>query len=98
MNSIRLLQIFYFHFHNIKIYKYKIFAFFNVAFFNFILFNSSNKIFNVYNLYFNIKKKIGIFIDLSKALVCMESGFIKIDYMREKTIERLRAIVQEVQG
>lgn len=36
--------------------------------------------------------------DLSKALVCMESGFIKIDYMREKTIERLRTIVQEVQG
>ena len=36
--------------------------------------------------------------DLSKALVCMESGFIKVDHMREKTIERIRAIVLEAQG
>ncbi|XP_017892486.1 inositol monophosphatase ttx-7-like [Ceratina calcarata] len=36
--------------------------------------------------------------DLSKSLVCLESGFIKIDYLREKTIERLRTIVQEAQG
>ncbi|CAK9821435.1 Inositol monophosphatase 2 [Anthophora retusa] len=36
--------------------------------------------------------------DLSKALVCMESGFIKIDQLREQTIERLRTIVQKVQG
>ncbi|XP_043518289.1 inositol monophosphatase 2-like [Frieseomelitta varia] len=36
--------------------------------------------------------------DLSKALICMESGFIKVDHMREKTIERIRAIVLEAQG
>ncbi|XP_020294798.1 inositol monophosphatase 2-like [Pseudomyrmex gracilis] len=36
--------------------------------------------------------------DLSKALVCMESGFIKIDDLREKTVERIQAVVRAVQG
>ncbi|XP_053990426.1 uncharacterized protein LOC128890343 [Hylaeus anthracinus] len=36
--------------------------------------------------------------DLSKALVCIESGFIKVDDLKEKTIERLQAIVLEAQG
>lgn len=36
--------------------------------------------------------------DLSKSLLCMETGFIKVDHLREKTVERLRAIIQEVQG
>ncbi|XP_017760468.1 PREDICTED: inositol-phosphate phosphatase-like [Eufriesea mexicana] len=36
--------------------------------------------------------------DLSKSLVCLESGFIKVDHMREKTIERLRTLAQEAQG
>ncbi|XP_014484821.1 PREDICTED: inositol monophosphatase 2-like [Dinoponera quadriceps] len=36
--------------------------------------------------------------DLSKALVCMECGFIKIDDMREKMVERVRAIVMAAQG
>lgn len=36
--------------------------------------------------------------DLSKSLVCMESGFIKVDNLREKTLERLRTIVQKAQG
>ncbi|XP_012536427.2 inositol monophosphatase 2 [Monomorium pharaonis] len=36
--------------------------------------------------------------DLSKALVCMESGFIKIDDLREKTVERIQTVVREVQG
>ncbi|EFN83671.1 Inositol monophosphatase 2 [Harpegnathos saltator] len=36
--------------------------------------------------------------DISKALICMEPGFIKIDHMREKTMERIQAIVQAVQG
>ncbi|XP_033201484.2 inositol monophosphatase 2-like [Bombus vosnesenskii] len=36
--------------------------------------------------------------DLSKALVCMESGFIKVHHMREKTIERIRTIALEAQG
>lgn len=36
--------------------------------------------------------------DLSKALVCMESGFIKIDALREKTVERIQTIVKVVQG
>ncbi|XP_015435702.1 PREDICTED: inositol monophosphatase 2-like [Dufourea novaeangliae] len=35
---------------------------------------------------------------LSKALVCMEAGFMKVDYLREKTIERQQSIVREVQG
>lgn len=38
------------------------------------------------------------FADLSKALVCMESGFIKIDDLREKTIERIQAVVKAAQG
>ncbi|GAB1865337.1 Inositol-1-monophosphatase [Camponotus japonicus] len=36
--------------------------------------------------------------DLSKALVCMEAGFIKIDNLREKTVERLQDIVKAAQG
>nr|XP_012139068.1 PREDICTED: inositol monophosphatase 2-like isoform X2 [Megachile rotundata] len=36
--------------------------------------------------------------ELSKALVCMESGFIKVDELREKTLERLRRIIQKAQG
>ena len=36
--------------------------------------------------------------DLSKALVCMEAGFMKVEHLREKTVERLRAVVQEAQG
>lgn len=36
--------------------------------------------------------------ELSKALVCMESGFIKVDDLREKTLERLRIIIQKAQG
>ncbi|XP_011868928.1 PREDICTED: inositol monophosphatase 2-like isoform X2 [Vollenhovia emeryi] len=36
--------------------------------------------------------------DLSKALVCMESGFIKIDSLREKMVERIQTVVNEVQG
>jgi len=36
--------------------------------------------------------------DLSKALICMESGYIKIDDLREKTVERLQTIVKAAQG
>ncbi|CAL7949375.1 unnamed protein product [Xylocopa violacea] len=36
--------------------------------------------------------------DLSKSLVCFESGFIKVDHLREKTMERLKTIVQAAQG
>ncbi|XP_031828679.1 uncharacterized protein LOC116425302 [Nomia melanderi] len=36
--------------------------------------------------------------DLSKALVCMEAGFMKVEQLKEKTIERLQAIVGEAQG
>ncbi|KAG7198887.1 hypothetical protein KM043_015710 [Ampulex compressa] len=36
--------------------------------------------------------------DLSQALVCMETGFIKVENLREKTIERVQAIVKEAQG
>ncbi|XP_076750205.1 uncharacterized protein LOC143423039 [Xylocopa sonorina] len=36
--------------------------------------------------------------DFSKALVCYESGFIKVDYLREKTMERLETIVRAAQG
>ncbi|XP_011339783.1 inositol monophosphatase 1 isoform X2 [Ooceraea biroi] len=36
--------------------------------------------------------------DLSNALVCMESGFMKIDDLREKTVERVQAVVKAAQG
>ncbi|KYM89327.1 Inositol monophosphatase 2, partial [Atta colombica] len=36
--------------------------------------------------------------ELSKALVCMESGFIKVDNLREKTMERIQTIVKAAQG
>ncbi|EGI65351.1 PREDICTED: inositol-phosphate phosphatase-like [Acromyrmex echinatior] len=36
--------------------------------------------------------------ELSKALVCMESGFIKVDDLREKTMERIQTIVKAAQG
>ncbi|XP_076244734.1 uncharacterized protein LOC143185534 [Calliopsis andreniformis] len=36
--------------------------------------------------------------DLSKSLICLETNFMKIDYLREKTVERLRAIIQRTQG
>ncbi|XP_072761006.1 inositol monophosphatase 2 [Anoplolepis gracilipes] len=36
--------------------------------------------------------------DLSKALVCMESGFIKIDDLREKMVERIQDIIKAAQG
>lgn len=36
--------------------------------------------------------------DLSKALICMEAGFMKVDSLREKTMERLQAIISEAQG
>ncbi|XP_066584836.1 uncharacterized protein [Prorops nasuta] len=36
--------------------------------------------------------------DLSKALVCMETGFMRIDSLRELTIERVQAVVEQVQG
>ncbi|XP_034171124.1 uncharacterized protein LOC117600171 [Osmia lignaria lignaria] len=42
--------------------------------------------------------KVSTVQELSKALVCLEGGFIKVDELREKTLERLRTIVQKVQG
>jgi myo-inositol-1(or 4)-monophosphatase len=36
--------------------------------------------------------------DLSKALVCMESGFIKIDDLREKMVERIQDVIKAAQG
>ncbi|XP_029162801.1 inositol monophosphatase 2-like [Nylanderia fulva] len=36
--------------------------------------------------------------DLSKALVCMESGFIKIDALREKMVERIQDVIKAAQG
>ncbi|XP_029043687.1 inositol-phosphate phosphatase-like [Osmia bicornis bicornis] len=42
--------------------------------------------------------KVSTVQELSKALVCLEGGFIKVDELREKTLERLRIIVQKVQG
>ncbi|KAG5344714.1 IMPA2 monophosphatase, partial [Acromyrmex charruanus] len=36
--------------------------------------------------------------ELSKALVCMESGFIKVDDLREKMVERIQTIVKAAQG
>ena len=50
------------------------------------------------NPYSSILKMFDVLTDLSKALVCMESGFIKVHHMREKTIERMRTIALEAQG
>ncbi|XP_011630542.1 inositol-phosphate phosphatase-like isoform X1 [Pogonomyrmex barbatus] len=36
--------------------------------------------------------------DLSKALVCIESGFVKVDELREKTLERIRTLGKAAQG
>ncbi|XP_033227566.1 inositol monophosphatase 2-like [Belonocnema kinseyi] len=36
--------------------------------------------------------------DLSKALVCLEVGFMKAESMRELTIERVKAVLKEAQG
>ncbi|XP_011168686.1 inositol monophosphatase 2 [Solenopsis invicta] len=36
--------------------------------------------------------------DLSKALFCMEPGFINVDALREKTLERLQTIITKVHG
>ncbi|XP_070510913.1 uncharacterized protein [Cardiocondyla obscurior] len=36
--------------------------------------------------------------DFSKALVCMEPGFIKVDDMKEKTVERIQTVVKAAQG
>lgn len=36
--------------------------------------------------------------DLSRALVCLELGFMKLESMRELTTERLKAIIKEAQG
>ncbi|XP_078040053.1 uncharacterized protein LOC144471651 isoform X2 [Augochlora pura] len=42
--------------------------------------------------------KVSTIQDLSKALVCMEAGFVKVDSLREKTMERLQAIIRAAQG
>lgn len=36
--------------------------------------------------------------DVSKALICMEPGFMKVNDLREKTIERIQAVIKEAQG
>ncbi|XP_043475398.1 inositol monophosphatase 1-like [Leptopilina heterotoma] len=36
--------------------------------------------------------------DLSRSLVCLELGFMKLESMRELTTERLKAIIKEAQG
>ncbi|XP_043275789.1 inositol monophosphatase 2-like [Venturia canescens] len=36
--------------------------------------------------------------DMSKALICLEPGFIKVDSLREKMMERIHAIAKEAQG
>lgn len=41
---------------------------------------------------------IPIIKDLSRALVCLELGFMKLESMRELTTERLKAIIKEAQG
>jgi hypothetical protein len=38
------------------------------------------------------------FADLSKALVCMEPGFMKIDELQERTTERIQAVIKVAQG
>lgn len=38
------------------------------------------------------------FADLSKALVCMEAGFIKVNELQEKMVERLKTVIKEAQG
>lgn len=42
--------------------------------------------------------KVSKIQDFSKALVCMEPGFIKVDYLREQTVERMHTIVRKAQG
>lgn len=36
--------------------------------------------------------------DISKALVCIEAGYMKIDHLREKTVERVQAVARTAQG
>ncbi|XP_043495586.1 inositol monophosphatase 2-like [Polistes fuscatus] len=36
--------------------------------------------------------------DISKALLCIEPGFIKIDYLKELTVERVQAVASIAQG
>ncbi|KAF7395589.1 hypothetical protein HZH68_009639 [Vespula germanica] len=42
--------------------------------------------------------KVSEIQDISKALICIESGFMKIDHMREKTVERIQAIARVAQS
>ncbi|XP_015603777.1 inositol monophosphatase 2 [Cephus cinctus] len=36
--------------------------------------------------------------DISKALICFEPGFIKVDYLREYMVERIETIARKAQG
>ncbi|KAK2580889.1 hypothetical protein KPH14_005959 [Odynerus spinipes] len=36
--------------------------------------------------------------DISKALFCIEAGYMKIDDLREKTVERVQAVARQAQG